>query len=279
MTSWTERYRAGEHRQVWDEMRSAGALAKGDRRRGDAEAVVEQTVAIIDGNLRLIERELQALGYRFLDPAPGAPLATMTSAIQNSAAEALLGHPGLSEADKQQFLASIASLVGSAAVAAPSRSPAPSRASAIGNPSTHLAALDDYREAGGPLPLLLDAIWMRVGWVDFLGGFGSEPEGALRPLAILPPVGMDDDYDQHLDDAEEGSPFYVQLMPDPRSLSADDPLIEVALTEGIDLRLPDGNWLLDHIRKAVSGGGFLYPDAAGSRRTSLDAVAAACAPF
>ena len=92
MAGWAVRYRAGEHRWVWDELRSAGALAPDDPRRADAEAVVEQTVTIIEDNLRLIERQLLALGYRFLDPAPGASVTGMTGALGDSAAEALADH-------------------------------------------------------------------------------------------------------------------------------------------------------------------------------------------
>lgn len=279
MASWAVRYRAGEHRQVWDEMRGAGALAEDDTRRADAEAVVEQTVAIIENNLRLIERELLALGYQFLNPAPGASVTNMAGAIENSAAEALLSHPGLSDVEKKSFLANLPGLIGSVFGPAPERPPAPSRNSAFGDPSTHRDSVQAYREMDGPLPLLLDAFWGRIGWVDFLGGFDAVPSGELRPLSIVPPLGIDEDYDQHLDDADEDDPFYLDLMPDPRSVDADDPLMAVPLRDGVDLRLPDGGWLLDHIRRAVAGGGFLSPEATGPRRSELEAIAAACAPF
>jgi hypothetical protein len=236
-------------------------------------------VAIIDQNLRLIERGLIALGYRFLNPPPGAPIAGMADAIQNSAAEALLHHPGLSEEQKQQLLASLSGIVGPDAPAASVRPPASTRSSAIGDPAIHAVALDSYRAAQGPLPLLLDAFWRRIGWVDFLGGFEAGPLARLRPLTICPPLAIDDDYDQHLDDADEHDPFYLDLMPDPNSTCADDPLMAVALKEGADLELPDGSWLLDHIRRAVAGGGFLSPDEAGSRSPAFAAIAATCAPF
>jgi len=65
VSSRLERYRAGEHEQVWSELHSLGAAALSDEHRGQAEQVIAETMRRVRGNCEKIVSRLHAMGYRF----------------------------------------------------------------------------------------------------------------------------------------------------------------------------------------------------------------------
>lgn len=64
--TWIDRYRAGEHRAVWQEMTGAGPALR-DNREGwdDATAVVRETLRRVRDNITLLHGTLTSAGYRF----------------------------------------------------------------------------------------------------------------------------------------------------------------------------------------------------------------------
>lgn len=70
MRDWLARYRAGEHQQVWCEMRCAGIRGLRQRRL-EAQEVATLTIHAVIANAIRIVGELRGLGYEFARP-PGA---------------------------------------------------------------------------------------------------------------------------------------------------------------------------------------------------------------
>lgn len=66
MPNWTDRYLAGECREVWREMTQAGPALRDDPTRwGDAEEVARETVRRARSNIAQIHELLTAEGYQF----------------------------------------------------------------------------------------------------------------------------------------------------------------------------------------------------------------------
>lgn len=65
MTSLAERYEAGEHRAVWDELVALGPAVFDEPWRAQADAVAGATMQRAAANLALVVVRLTALGYRF----------------------------------------------------------------------------------------------------------------------------------------------------------------------------------------------------------------------
>jgi hypothetical protein len=69
MTSFS-RYLAGQHVQVWTELRGVGSdVREDDRLLAEAEAVARETMSRVKRNLERLREGLRDLGYRFTDPA------------------------------------------------------------------------------------------------------------------------------------------------------------------------------------------------------------------
>lgn len=64
-TTYLERYLAGEHKQVWDELTALGAAVRAEPLYSDALAVARETMRRVRQNLELLVPRLVAVGYQF----------------------------------------------------------------------------------------------------------------------------------------------------------------------------------------------------------------------
>jgi hypothetical protein len=160
---WLARYRAGEHQQVWCEMRCAGPRALRQRRL-EAEEVALLTVHAVMANAIRIEGELRRLGYEFVRP-PG--LWSAAEGVPETTDAASACHSGR----------------------------------AIGNPRHFQADLDEYVRYVASVPIALHAFWGRVGWLDFRGQHpgGSTAPASWAPLVVNPPAGLIGEFEAFLD--------------------------------------------------------------------------------
>ena len=67
MKTFLERYQAGEHEGVWTDLVSMGPGVRHDFYLEDARAVAAETMRRVRGNVDLLLRKLDAMGYQFLD--------------------------------------------------------------------------------------------------------------------------------------------------------------------------------------------------------------------
>lgn len=65
MSGYLDRYVAGEHQAVWDELRSLGPAAHSEPVRAEATAVAHETMSRVRGDVELIAARLADIGYRF----------------------------------------------------------------------------------------------------------------------------------------------------------------------------------------------------------------------
>lgn len=85
--SYLERYVAGEHEQVWAELRALGADVRREPVRSDARAVAAETMRRVRRNLERIVAKLQAAGAEFgVYPDGTAPDYTLGPLTPSSAA-------------------------------------------------------------------------------------------------------------------------------------------------------------------------------------------------
>lgn len=74
MPRYLERYLAGEHVQVWDELQALGERVREEPLLGDAFAVASETMRRVRHNLKLLIPRLEARGYQFYaDPTEYTP--------------------------------------------------------------------------------------------------------------------------------------------------------------------------------------------------------------
>lgn len=66
-----DRYRAGEHEQVWKELVALGDEARSDAHAADALAVAYETMHRVERNVRLLAERLKEMNYRFVYPGSG----------------------------------------------------------------------------------------------------------------------------------------------------------------------------------------------------------------
>lgn len=170
MATFLERYLAGEHEAVWNELTALGDRALQPGILPDARAVARETTSRALRNLHTLASRLEALGYRFGDgrSAPGfsglpafdaGALQTHFANMPESAQRAM-GGGGM--------LKALQSMMGLLAKAPP---PAPRPITPIeppaANPASLIAEAEDL--LGGPLPLALAAWYEIAGGVSFQG--------------------------------------------------------------------------------------------------------------
>ena len=68
MTSYLERYQAGEHEAVWAELLALGAKVREEPLAADARAVAEETMRRVRLNVETIVERLRGIGYEFAYP-------------------------------------------------------------------------------------------------------------------------------------------------------------------------------------------------------------------
>ena len=66
-----DRYLAGEHEAVWQELVTLGEAARSEAHAADALAVAYETMHRVEQNVRLLTERLKALGYQFVEPGSG----------------------------------------------------------------------------------------------------------------------------------------------------------------------------------------------------------------
>lgn len=98
MSSWIERYQAGEHEAVWREMVTQGAAITTDAATlADAEAVAAETMRRVQRNIETLARRLDAAGFELLDhqrPIPGQVLTDPPADLDERIAELEAGIHG-----------------------------------------------------------------------------------------------------------------------------------------------------------------------------------------
>ena len=261
-----DRYRAGEHQQVWSELIALGEGVRSDPHAADALAVAYETMQRVDANVRTLVERLQALGYTFTTAAGSTGPITM--AMGPSATRIDLNDVlGMASSLQQtggvagKMAKALASLMQSTAKAAPqptrdktSRPHVPPDASV----RKELARFDKEH----PLPLSLRAFYEVVGEVNLIGHHPSiAPKNntiAEDPLVVY---GFDEGAVE-FDDEDGETPSAITIAPDElhKAGTSGGDAYEMAIP---DLRA-DGELLneshrlffVDYLRLAFKFGGF-----------------------
>jgi hypothetical protein len=215
MSTFLDRYLAGEHVAVWEDLVALGPRVRQTRYLADATAVADETMRRARQNVKLLLKRLDAMEYRFLPlevyEESHRQSANRLQAILNQAAlrsnicdgtwekalafrnskEPLIAVQNVAERSKQMAVEFIEKAMGSGTAAWKART-------AIDRPTKQtVIALDKLEKmVGGPLPLAMRAWYEQVGGVSLLGWHNSlspnpdEPaslsDGAPDPLVIHP---------------------------------------------------------------------------------------------
>jgi hypothetical protein len=187
MTTLLERYQAGDHIAVWNELTALGEGVRDQRYLADAAAVASETMRRARHNVELLIHRLDARGYRFLDTVSSAEdrlsqLDVMSQLSAQIQARAAL-HPGSPNVHTAQMLEGLRAMTtrvapllekvaSKASKAAASRRKPPLEDPQVFSPPGRktpglLKKLE--QAAGGPLPLSLRAWYEEVGGVSLMG--------------------------------------------------------------------------------------------------------------
>lgn len=278
--SYFERYEAGAHDIVWSELRDQGAALFEGPDLEDARRVASATMLRIASNLARIAAALRGFGYEFVTIGPPCvDIAEVNAAVQASAAEASLSHPGLSPEQVQQMLASQPQLLGNPDDSRPAPREISARPSALGDANACAQEVGAYEEVAGPIPLSLAAFWRFIGLADFTcRQAGGEPLLAWHPLVVMSPAGLVHDRAQWAFDGDDPI-FRVDLIPDPVANDGHGgEFIRADMSPGIDCRLGNGEWFVDHLRRATRAACFPGLDRDNMPRVIAE-IAAAWEPF
>jgi hypothetical protein len=71
--TFIDRYRAGEHRQVWADLVALGAGVREESHMADALAVANETMRRVDANVRTLVQRLTDMNYLFANVRPHTP--------------------------------------------------------------------------------------------------------------------------------------------------------------------------------------------------------------
>lgn len=185
--TFLERYKAGEHAAVWEEMTALGAEVRSDRYYADASGVAAETMRRARHNVEILIQRLDALGYRFADQVSAAEdqlsrldtVAQLSSQIEGHAAM----HSGRYNAHLLKMLGDLRGMqsrmapqleraAAQAAQAASAKRKPPLEDSNVFSPPNKKTAgvLAELEKAlGGPLPISLRAWYEQVGGVSLMG--------------------------------------------------------------------------------------------------------------
>jgi hypothetical protein len=200
MTSYLERYRAGEHEAVWKELTALGPRVFEAPVHEDALSVARETMRRVRHNVELLIERLEARGYRFADSVSAAEeqvsgLNTIDSlsSLMTAFAASRGGGPNVHAQNVMERLAATQAKFApmldtireqASAAASASRKPPLQDERVYGPPTAEAPALIAQleRAAGGPLPLSLRAWYEEVGSVSLRGsdpvlnpGSGDQP--------------------------------------------------------------------------------------------------------
>lgn len=279
MATFLERYQAGEHVAVWDELMALGDGVRSEPHYTDALAVAAETMRRARRNVELIIQRLDAKGYRFRDTVSSAEeklsrldvmdqmsaqfetMAKRTPTSYNIHSMKMLEAMQAMKAKVAPFLEKAAN---AAKEAAARRKPPLEDPNVFSPPDADTPGLLKRLEkaAGGPVPLSLRAWYEQVGGVSLMG---SDP--------ILNPVdfsnrGVLQQFQSLMQGAMPVPPPGEECAPDPLVIYPLDALMDDLLDEDSE-ETGDGKELQlvispDDLHKANISGDAYYialPDA------------------
>jgi len=183
MAPWIERYKAGEHAEVWAEMQAMGDDILKPAHRKAAAPVTRETMNRASRNVNRLFEDLLSLGYRFQGTAePGEPDYPLELRIEHAMEYAKTHggpqykkdpwtHPALAWVDEEDI-----------EVPARFRNGKPGRSSYRPPGARTLAAL-----GSSPLPLAVRAWFEQVGCVNLAGTHPLlNPGGTIGVLCVTP---------------------------------------------------------------------------------------------
>ena len=256
--TFLERYQAGEHVAVWDEMMALGEGIRHELYLKDAQAVATETMRRVRRNVELLIPRLAEAGYRFVPPSDESSMdmdqimgqiagqlggsrlagADVGSIVQQAKQKLNAQFPGLSDKmanRRAEQAARVASIL---------TTPPLENRTVFDPPGKQTAAQIRKLEkaAGGPLPLSLRAYYEEVGGVSLMGShpvLNPLEQGPGDPLVVAPieemlqmieSFGMEGDDelglwiapdDFHKANVSGGEPYTIKI-PDPK---ADGPFL------------------------------------------------------
>lgn len=229
METFLERYQAGDHVAVWDELVSLGAGVRHELYYADAVAVADETMRRARHNIELLIRRLTDMGYRFIPPADEYmpdPMATMNQVMARASQQTGVALAQLQEAAKraQDRIAPMMEKLAArraeqeAKIAKQLRIPPLENPEVFDPPGKHTASQIKKLEkaAGGPLPISLRAWFEQVGGVSLMGSHDvinpKNSRTAADPLVVAPPSQLLQMLDFEEGEGEEGLSLW--LAPD-----------------------------------------------------------------
>ena len=261
-----DRYRAGEHQQVWRELVALGEVVRSDPHAADALAVAYETMQRVDANVRTLVQRLQTMNYTFTAGAGETGPITMEmgpNATRVDLNDVLGMAAGLQQTGglAGKMAKALASLLQSTAKAAPqpprdktSRPHVPPDASV----RKELARFDKKF----PLPLSLRAFYEVVGEVNLIGHHPSiMPKNntiAEDPLVVY---GFDEGA-MEFDDEDGETPSAITIAPDELHKAGTaggggyEMVIPDLRADGELLNEPHRLFFVDYLRLAFRFGGF-----------------------
>jgi len=252
MKSFLERYQAGDHVGVWDDLMALGEGVRHELYYADATAVAAETMRRARHNVELLIERLDARGYRFLDSVSSAEdrlsqlgfMEQLSSQIEGFAEQngksvnvhtnQMLEAMRSMKAQVEPVMEKVAKQA--AEVAAAKRKPPLQDPQVFNPPDKTTARLLKQLEkaAGGPLPISLRAWYEEVGGVSLMGSdsllnaVDFSGRNMIRQLSVQRPAAPPPEPDFAPDplvmlpleellaqaDGDEGGELQIVLAPD-----------------------------------------------------------------
>ena len=219
-----DRYQAGAHREVWQELIALGTGVREDPHAADALAVAYETMRRVNENVRTLVDRLANLGYTFAVgwATSTAPQVVMGPGGQRMDVDQLVrelrgskgaaGSPHI--AGLFDLMAKAGDLLGAQAKAKPGGAGAPGRPHVPPSAGAR-DKVASFEKEFGPLPLSLRVFYEVVGEVDLTGSHPTlDPPG--NPVAPDPLVvyGLDEGIVEFDEDDEDETPSAITIAPD-----------------------------------------------------------------
>jgi hypothetical protein len=182
-----ERYQAGDHITVWNDLMSLGEAVRHEFYANDAIAVAHETMRRARHNIETLIQRLDAMGYRFNDHAASAEDELSRLDAMNQISASIDARFGSGKGDgnlhvqqlldaKQAMMAKMGPVLKKAAERAAKQAAAP-RKRPLQDPNVFRPPAKNTpklvskieKKAGGPLPLSLSAWYEQVGHVSLMG--------------------------------------------------------------------------------------------------------------
>jgi hypothetical protein len=315
MGTFLQRYQAGEHVEVWDDLVSLGPAARHELYQKDAAAVAAETMRRVRRNVETLIGRLAGMGYRFLTmPLSDALHEDGLKRVRRMAAEAQSRIPRPIDTKEFSFpeilrSAELRQLVEASGESARAKTVEWLNANAINRkqplenrevfapPDKKTAQLLQKLEkmARGPLPFSLRAWFEEVGGVSLLGWHSAlspnadEPAGlsgtAVDPLLIWPPAEVLQAVKAENEGGETGGEMRVLLAPDAVFKAGEgggDAYYMTAPSACADAIFHDDNGrsFVNYLRNAFRWGGFPgWEDSKNPPRAEIAQLSDGLLPF